>query len=362
MAVTMPTIDISFKQLANTLIARSERGIAILIVRDETDKTFNTKQYKNLQALALDSAKYTTANYQAMVDVLTFAPAELYVIRVDEDGTIADATALIESTVQTGWVTIAGGDSTDFGALVTWGKAKEENSQTYKVIVYDESDPDCKHIVNFTNSKVVFKDARGEQTGDAYLPSLLGILSSCNVSRGVTYFDCKNLKSVTEVANNASAVAAGQFILINDFDTVKVAEGVNSLSTTNGTTATEDMKYIDIVEVMDLIHDDVEQVFKHEYLGKYKNSYDNQILFLSAVNTYYKELANNDILDPDYNNVADVDVASQRAAWVASGKTEAETWTDEQVKNRPYRRNVYLAGDIKILGAMENLKFTIMMY
>lgn len=362
MAVTMPTIDITFKQLANTLIARSERGIAILIVRDETDETFTIKNYKSLQALSLDQTKYTTANYQAAVDVLTFAPSELYVVRIDEDGTIADATAIIESNVKTGWVTIADGTSTDFGSIVTWIKAKEANSQTYKGIVFNATTPNCKHVVNFVNTKVVFKDTRGEQTGDAYLPSLLGILAGCNVSRGATYYDCSNLASVVEVANNATAVAAGQFILVNDFDTVKVAVGVDSLTTTDGINTTEDMKYIDIVEVMDMIHDDIEQVFKNEYLGKYKNSYDNQVLFISAVNTYYKELAANDILDPDYNNVADVDVASQRAAWVASGKTEAEGWTEEEVKNRPYRRNVYLAGDIKVLGAMENIKFTIMMF
>ena len=37
MAITMPKIEISFEQRAVSLIDRSERGIAILIVRDDTD-------------------------------------------------------------------------------------------------------------------------------------------------------------------------------------------------------------------------------------------------------------------------------------------------------------------------------------
>lgn len=37
MAVTLPKINIIFKQLATSFIQRSERGIAILVVRDDTD-------------------------------------------------------------------------------------------------------------------------------------------------------------------------------------------------------------------------------------------------------------------------------------------------------------------------------------
>ena len=43
MAITMPKIDITFEQRAVSLIGRSERGVAILIVRDDTDKSFTHK-------------------------------------------------------------------------------------------------------------------------------------------------------------------------------------------------------------------------------------------------------------------------------------------------------------------------------
>ena len=42
MAVTMPKIEIDFEQRAGDLAERSERGIAILIVRDETSKDLPT--------------------------------------------------------------------------------------------------------------------------------------------------------------------------------------------------------------------------------------------------------------------------------------------------------------------------------
>lgn len=356
--VTLPNIEIIFKQLATSLIERSARGIAILIIKDDTAE-ISYKEYNSITAAENDSALYTATNMQYIRDIFTFAPYKVAIVRVAEDGTVANALTILEANIKTGWITIADGVTADWTTLASWVKSKELEKKTYKVVTYKAATTDCKHLVNFYNNKVTFVDDRGEVTGEKYCPSLIGILASCNVSRGSTYFKCSNLSRVEEVANNETAVGNGQFILINDVDTVKVALGINSLTTTNGITATEDMKYIDTVEVMDLIQDDISSVFINEYLGSYKNNYDNQILLISSINAYLKDLAGDYILDNNYNNRVDVDVEAQRAAWLGTGKAEAETWTDQQVKNNSFKRTVFLGGDIKILGSMENLKFPI---
>jgi len=358
--IKLPSIEITFKQLATSLIERSERGIAILIVKDDTDTTFSYKEYNSITAAENESALYTDTNMRYIKDIFNFALNKVAVVRVNAtDGTIANALTILESNIKTGWITIADGITQDFATLSSWIKSKELERKSYKAVIYKTAAPDCKHIVNFYNDNVTFADDRGETTGEKYCPSLIGILASCNVNKGSTYFECSNLSKVTEVANNETAVGAGQFILVNDVDTVKIALGINSLTTTDGLTATEDMKFIDIVEAMDLINDDISTVFKNEYLGSYKNNYNNQILFISAVNTYFKELAKDYILDDQYANKADVDTESQRDAWIGTGKAEAETWTDQEVKNNAFKRTVFLGGDIKILGAMENLKFAV---
>lgn len=357
--ITLPSIDVVFKQLAGSLIERSERGIAILIIKDDTNTT-EYKEYKTITGVSADD--YTADNYQYIKDIFNFALNKVAVVRIPTLGTIADALTILEGNIKTGWVTIAGGTSEDFATLASWTKSMELAKKTYKTVCYKATAPDCKHIVNFYNDAVTFVDNRGEQTGEAYCPSLVGILASCNVSKGATYYECANLSHVTEVADNDTAVAGGQFILINDVDAVKIALGINSLTTTDGITATEDMKFIDTVEVMDLINDDISAVFKNEYLGKFKNNYDNQVLLISAINTYFAQLANDYILDNSYKNKADVDIEAQRLAWLGVGKAEAETWTDQQVKNNAFKRTVYLGADIKILGAMENLKFTVSLF
>ena len=52
---------------------------------------------------------------------------------------------------------------------------------------------------------------------------------------------------------------------------------------------------------------------------------------------------------------------AQRAAWVASGKSEAADWDDDTVKANPFKRTVYLTANVKILGSMTDLIFPITM-
>ena len=65
------------------------------------------------------------------------------------------------------------------------------------------------------------------------------------------------------------------------------------------------------------------------------------------------------MLDPNFNNVAGVDVEAQREQWISTGAPEAADWTEQKVKNMTFRDNVNLAGNVKILDAMENLTFNI---
>jgi len=297
-------------------------------------------------------------SYDYACDVLTFAPKIFNIVFIDTEAALTVATTYILANIKTGWISVYEGTATDYTSLITFAT----NNTQYGVIVYNQTAPDLKNVVNFMNTKVVFNDTRTEQDGDAYLPSLLGLISSCNVIRGCTNFICPNLKSVTEVASNSTAVASGQFILVNDVSSVRVAVGINSLTTTNGTTATEDMKYIETVEAMNLIKQDISDVFKTVYCGAYRNTLDNQMLLIASINKYFGDLAADDILDINYDNHAEIDVVAQKAAWVGSGKAEAATWTDDKVKQTPFKRSVYLSGDIKINGSMENVTFNVSMF
>lgn len=171
MAVTMPKIEIDFEQRAGDLAERSERGIAILIVRDETSKDFTHKQYADLSAAQADESLYTADNYNAICDLLGFAPYQAHIFRADASGALADTLAAISKTVKTGWIAVAGQNAADGAALAAWVKTQDNTrKKTYKAVCYNlATAPDDMHVVNYVNESVTYTDDRGTQDGVTYL-------------------------------------------------------------------------------------------------------------------------------------------------------------------------------------------------
>lgn len=358
MAVTLPQIHITFQQLAGSFIQRSERGIAALILRDDTEGT-GESFFRYGDATQVSKSEFTAENQQYIKDALSFGPLRAAVVKIGSEGTLADALAVLTQKEQTGWITVCDGKSQDWTELTSWIKAREAEGRSWKAVCFNTTPPDSMHVVNFVNEKVTFADNRGEKTGEAYTPSLAGLLASCNVQRGATNVWCANLTDAAVPADPDTVVGEGKFVLIRVDDEVRVGVDVNSMTTVDGKTKTEDMKYIETMEAMDLMRDDIALTFRKDYLGQYRNSRANQMLFVSAVNEYLRQLSEENVLDPDHQNRADIDVSAQRNAWIGSGKAETADWTDDQVKAAPFKRTVYLSGDVKILGSMVNLEFVI---
>lgn len=361
--VTLPELEVNFKQLSATFIERSERGNAILIIRDNTDQTFNYKEYTEQDDLDKDEALYTADNFTYLSDVVSFGVAKLSVVRIDEADPITDGLDIISTKLKTGWISTVG-TTADYTAISTWIEARTNEGKTFTALTYKSTAPDHQNISNFTNPTVTFIDeARGKRPGVEYIPSLLAIACVCNVTRGMTYFVCKNLKEVEPVADVTASLNNGELILINDFDCVRVGTAINSLVTIDESNGLfDDMRYIETMEATNMMKDDIRDIYKTKYVGACKNNLDNQIIFISAVNTYFSGLTEDgvEVLDKEYDNVAYISVAKQRKAW-ETVKPEAKTWDDTKVKNMSFKRSTFLGADVKVLGSMMNLDFDVFM-
>lgn len=356
-----PTIEVTFRQMATTMIERSERGIAALIIRDDTDETVY-KEYRDAAAAAADESKYTPENMQAIRDVMASAPYKVAVVRTGAPGAAAAALKIIEEKLSACWIAFAKLEATDQTDLIAWIKAKEKETKSYNAIVYKADAPDNKQIVNFTTEKVTFADERGERSGDAYIPAMLGRIAAANIRKSITYGACTDLIGCSENEDEESAVENGELILANVGGTVRIVSGCNSLVSTNGKTLTEDMQYIETVAAMQLIVDDIRDEWRRNYLGNYRNSYDNQMLFVGAIDGYLAELERIEVLDPEYTNKANINADQQRESWLSAGHAEMAEWTDAQIIRTPFKRDVYIMVDLKILGSMENIRLLVNMF
>lgn len=352
----LPTIDITFKTLASTVVSRSERGEVILILSGLVSME-GYKEYTSLAQVDADElASYgdTEGMYRKISNVFRSAVAKVILYVVEEGQSIQNVLTDITINHKPCWIYTDAEHQTE---LISFVKEQEAKKKYYKAVVCGASAPNCKHIVNIgNNGKVIIDTLDEEQPASAVTTIVLGALASANVKRGVTGAIVPGIvKVVGETLDEQTAVESGRLLLVNARNGVKISVGINSSTDSNP----DDMRYIENVEVTDMISDDITTLFEEEYQGKTKNSLDNQMLFIASVNGYFAELENEEILDNEYENKVEIDVEAQRRAWIAAGTAEAASWSDDIVRARSFKRTMFLAGDIKILNTVDSLKFAV---
>ena len=312
----MPEISIKFKGLGVSAVQRGSKGTAVLIVTDDTDDSFTFKEYRSIEDFTKEERElYTEENTVYIKDVLEGTPKLLIVARKGKEEELADLLKAIKGKVEMNcWIAIADTTQEETDELVSFVKSSVKNDKKrYKALVYDATTSDDMHVINYTNDTVTFRDERGERVGDEAVPYLLGYLAGLSLDMSAIASPLQKFVSVDEPEDLDEAINNGEFILYNDEGDVRVARGNNSLVTT-GQGITDDMKFILIVEVMDLIYTDIFPTWKNFYKGKYKNHLDNQMLLIGAINAYFRGMAGDLLLDPNFDNVSMVDVSAQRLA------------------------------------------------
>ena len=358
--IDLPNIDIIFTQKAVTAVQRSERGVLCVIMKDKQQTSGITKFiYK--RGADIETKDFETANLNALKRAFDVAVNKVYVLRCAE---AVEFTDIVKEL-----------DKLKFNYVCTNVKALQDELATQVVqynhdnqghkcccVVANPTQADSKYVIQLKGTGGKLKSGE-EVKAEDYVIRVASTLCNLPMNRSLTYYVFEDLASwddtyITTEAPIGKWITDGWLTLINDDDEVKCGRAVNSLHTFTSTD-TEDMSYIIIVEAMNMIIEDIYTTFKDYYVGKYKNTLSNQRLFISSVNTYFRQLMREEVLDDAYDNQAYVDVESQRLAWTGIGKTEAEDWDDNKVQQMTFRTNVFLGGDAKISNAMEDLKFTI---
>ncbi|MFD2752382.1 phage tail sheath C-terminal domain-containing protein [Virgibacillus siamensis] len=347
----LPEVNISFSSLSVSAIQRSQRGIVALIMKDDTG-TFDTKEYKNISEI--QKSDWSESNFDLIQKAFMGVPSKIIVERLDSEEENYSAALLRLANKRWNYLAIPGITSADVTAVATQVKTwRDVNKKTFKVILPNHPG-EHEGVINFATEGI--KVGETIYSASQYTSRIAGILAGIPLTSSSTNYELTEVDAIVESTDPDSDVDDGKLILIKDDDKFKIARGVNSLTTiTQG--KGEDWKKIKIIEGHDLVKEDITRTFKDNYSGKVNNNYDNQVLFLTSVNAYFRGLQG-DVLDAAGENAASVDVEAQRLAWESVG-TDTSEWDDQKVKENSFRSSLFAHVKLKFLDAIEDLDFKI---
>ena len=420
----LPKVIINFRTQSTTAITRSARGILLMILKNETTNTskyFRIADTSDIPATGLtdsnvDLIKKALLGTPLRVLVYTL-PLDGVVPGIAAEAGAGEGTAfgdgadldgaeagsgtsvaagdevpetlltqadILKKIVNIKWNYICNptGSAQDQEDLASWVKAQRNNKRkTFKAIVSNVP-ADHYGIVNFTtgNIRVVnpeytdqLREADGDEskvtvpqylkyTATQYTARIGGILAGLSLDRSATYYELAEVVDCDSYEDIDSCINNGELCLFDEQDGngVKIARACNSLHTFT-TDVGQDFRFIKIIEAIDLIQDDIRDTFKEEYVGKVINDYNHKMLFVSAIGVYFRGLKGN-VLDASdtAQNWVDIDEPAQKDYAILHGD-KVEDMTVQQIREYNTGTNVYLAGRITPVNAMEDLKIEFVM-
>ena len=352
----LPSVIINFKETASSAIKRGERGIVALVLKDDVEEIEHheilsvSDIHEELKDFNKEQIELALLGYQT-------APKKVMaVIMPEEDENYSEVMEYLES-LKWDYLAIPEVKEQEVSIIASWIKSLNDTlDKKVKAVL-----PNCKgeheSIINFTSDNIVTNE--NTYTTAEYCSRIAGLLAGTSMKISATFaplnevvdFDRLNKTEMDTAINN------GELILYHDGEKVKVARAVNSF-----VTATQDkgesFKKIKIVDAMHMIHDDIKKTAEDSYLGKYANRYDNKCLLVTAIQAYLDQLVLDGILDNSYDNKVYIDVESQ-TAYLKSIGVDVESLNEQQLKEYNTKDKVFLASNIKILDAIEDITLDI---
>lgn len=387
----LPQVIIDFRTKSTTAIARSARGIGVMILNNESTNV--SKFYKISDSTDIPDEGLTAKNVDLIKKALLGIPLRILVYTLPmADVTPGGGESLLNQAdvlkklhnIKWNYICHPTGTAQDQEDLAVWVK-KERNikRKTFKAVVAN-FDADDKGVINFTTDNIrcvnpAYMDALQAVGGDRkkvsssiveyltytsteYTARIMGILAGLALDRSATYYELNEVYDCEVYEDIDDCISKGQLCLIDEMDGngVKIARACNSLHTFT-TDVGQDFRYIKIIEAVDMITDDIRDTFKNSYVGKVINDYNHKMLFIAAILVYFRNLKGNVLDDsPTAINTVDIDEAAQKDYAVLHGD-DVTKMTVQQIREYNTGTQVLLTGRITPVNAMEDLRITFTM-
>ena len=350
----LPNINISFTSAAATAIVRSQKGIVGIILRDAAENGAHvlTGVSQIPAALGTDNKVYITRAFLGYVN----PPRKVIVfVEPDDATTLTEGLAYFATQVFDYLVGPPDISADECAAVVAWIAAQRALGVVPKAVL-PNTVANSEAVINFAAAGILVGDV--SFTAAEYCSRIAGMIAGTPLKMSCTFAPLTEVSDITRLtkAELDAAIDAGKLVLYHDGTKVKLARGVNSLTTTSATKG-ESFKKIKIVEALDLIGSDIKTIGQDSYIGKYANTYDNKCVLVAAVLDYFKGLEAEVVLKADASTVG-IDVAAQ-AAYLETSGTDTSDMTEMEIKEANTGSQVFLTATISILDAIEDIVLAI---
>ena len=341
----LPVIDISFKQLAKSAVIRSQRGIVALILKDTTKASSTVFDEGDIPS------NLSEANKNLIKDVLKGSPNKIEVYVLGSEGQISEALTYFEG-VEFNLMCMPSAESNDITSIKAFIK-KMNDVVKYKcdaILANEEADSEA--IINYTADDIV---VGGKTVTTAnHTARIAGLIEGTPLHQSVTFATLSDVDSIENLTKEQadSRIDAGELILVREMGKVRVARGVNSLTTLTDVKGNVFQK-IKLRKTLNLIHNDLRRVIVEKYIGKVPNNYDNKCILITEIKNYLDELATEQLIEKV--NEVGIDLIAQKKWLKDNTNLDINNMTDQEIKEANTQSNVFLAISLKVVDAMEDI-------
>lgn len=341
----LPIIDISFKQLAKSAVIRSQRGIVALILKDTTKASLTVFDEGDIPS------SLTEANQGLIKDVLKGSPNKIELFVLGTGGQISEALTYFEG-VEFNLMCMPSAETSDVTAIKTFIK-KMNDIVKYKcdaILANDKADSEA--IINYTAKNIV---VGGKNVTTAnHTARIAGLIEGTQLNQSITFATLSDVDSIENLTKEQAdtRINNGELILVREMGKVRVARGVNSLTTLTDVKGNAFQK-IKLRKTLNLIHNDLRRVIVEKYVGKVPNNYDNKCILITEIKNYLDELSSEQLIEKV--SYVGIDLEAHKKWLKDNTNLDVNSMTEQEIKEANTQSNVFLAISLKTLDAMEDI-------
>lgn len=347
MSLTMPVVEITFRDIAQAVLSQRGKVVALILAAAADGipsvNPLTVRTAADIPAVVSDANKLQITN--ALIGGVNTPDKVICYFKAASETAYTNAFTALEKE-QWDWLAVPNIDDEDADDIVDWIEGLREDGQYVKAVL-PEVTANKNSIVNFTSDGIAV--GSNTYTAKQYCSRIAGLLAGTPLSQSATYAVLPEVDLVTRLTptQRDAAVAAGEFIIWYDGEKVKCGRAVNS-----ATTGSDDLKKIKLIEIMDTIRAQVTKKIEDDFIGKYQNNYNNKLVLVSALGTYFDDLARAGIINTGYET--GIDVAAQEQ-WLKDHGISTIDMTEQEIKEADTGSSVFIYAIINIPDAIEDV-------